>query len=109
MKFGVVVFPGSNCDRDMMEALWDLKQEVIPLWHKDKGLSSFTTNDCIVLPGGFSYGDYLRTGAIARFSPVMQAVRENVQVGFRPGHELAVVPDDAFQAIVGLSSHGFPP
>lgn len=75
MKFGVVVFPGSNCDRDMMEALQnDLHQEVIPLWHKDKDISSFTTDDCIVLPGGFSYGDYLRCGAIARFSPMMQSV-----------------------------------
>ena len=75
MKFGVVVFPGSNCDRDMMEALTDdLQQEVIPLWHKDKDISMFTTDDCIVLPGGFSYGDYLRCGAIARFSPMMQSV-----------------------------------
>lgn len=77
MKFGVVVFPGSNCDRDMMDALQnDLKQEVIPLWHKDKDISMFTTDDCIVLPGGFSYGDYLRCGAIARFSPMMQSVIE---------------------------------
>lgn len=77
MKFGVVVFPGSNCDRDMIEALQvDLKQEVIQLWHKDKDLSMFTTDDCIVLPGGFSYGDYLRCGAIARFSPMMQQVIE---------------------------------
>ena len=75
MKFGVVVFPGSNCDRDMYEALLhDLKQEVVMLWHKDSDLSGFTTEDCIVLPGGFSYGDYLRTGAIARFSPIMQSV-----------------------------------
>ena len=75
MKFGVVVFPGSNCDRDMIEALQhDLKQEVIQLWHKDKDLSMFSTDDCIVLPGGFSYGDYLRCGAIARFSPMMQSV-----------------------------------
>ena len=77
MKFGVVVFPGSNCDRDMIDALQnDLKQEVIPLWHKDKDISMFTTDDCIVLPGGFSYGDYLRCGAIARFSPMMQSVIE---------------------------------
>ena len=77
MKFGVVVFPGSNCDRDMIEALKnDLQQEVIQLWHKDKDISMFTTNDCIVLPGGFSYGDYLRCGAIARFSPMMQSVIE---------------------------------
>ncbi len=82
MKFGVVVFPGSNCDRDMMEALQnDLKQEVIQLWHKDKDISSFTTSDCIVLPGGFSYGDYLRCGAIARFSPMMQSVIEFANKG----------------------------
>ncbi|MEP7165529.1 MAG: phosphoribosylformylglycinamidine synthase subunit PurQ [Ferruginibacter sp.] len=75
MKFGVVVFPGSNCDRDMVDALQhDLNQEVITLWHKDKDTSMFSTQDCIVLPGGFSYGDYLRCGAIARFSPMMQAV-----------------------------------
>ncbi len=77
MKFGVVVFPGSNCDRDMVDALkHDLQQDVITLWHKDKDLSAFTTNDCLVLPGGFSYGDYLRCGAIARFSPMMQSVIE---------------------------------
>jgi phosphoribosylformylglycinamidine synthase I len=77
MKFGVVVFPGSNCDRDIIESLKvDLKQEVIELWHKDKDLSMFTTDDCIVLPGGFSYGDYLRCGAIARFSPMMQSIIE---------------------------------
>lgn len=75
MKFGVVVFPGSNCDRDMIGSLQhDLQQEVVPLWHKDKDLSMFTTDDCIVLPGGFSYGDYLRCGAIARFSPMMNSV-----------------------------------
>jgi phosphoribosylformylglycinamidine synthase len=75
MKFGVVIFPGSNCDRDMINALQnDLNQEVITLWHKDKNLSAFSTDDCIVLPGGFSYGDYLRCGAIARFSPMMQSV-----------------------------------
>jgi phosphoribosylformylglycinamidine synthase I len=77
MKFGVVVFPGSNCDRDMQEALRDdLGQEVIMLWHKDTDLGQFGVGDCIVLPGGFSYGDYLRCGAIARFSPVMQSVIE---------------------------------
>lgn len=75
MKFGVVVFPGSNCDRDMQDSLQnDLGKEVIMLWHKDQDLSMFTTDDCIVLPGGFSYGDYLRCGAIARFSPMMQSV-----------------------------------
>jgi phosphoribosylformylglycinamidine synthase len=75
MKFGVVIFPGSNCDRDMVEALQvDLNHEVIQLWHKDKDISMFSKTDCIVLPGGFSYGDYLRCGAIARFSPMMQSV-----------------------------------
>ncbi len=75
MKFGVVVFPGSNCDRDMIDSLAkDLGKEVIALWHKDEDLSMFTTDDCIVLPGGFSYGDYLRCGAIARFSPMMKSV-----------------------------------
>jgi len=75
MKFGIIVFPGSNCDRDMMHALRDdLKQETIMLWHKDRDLSMFTKNDCIVLPGGFSYGDYLRCGALARFSPMMEQV-----------------------------------
>lgn len=74
MKFGVVVFPGSNCDRDMQDALQKLNKEVVMLWHKDKDISMFNTGDCIVLPGGFSYGDYLRCGAIARFSPMMQSV-----------------------------------
>ncbi len=82
MKFGVVVFPGSNCDSDMIEALQhNLQQEVIQLWHKDKDISTFSLNDCIVLPGGFSYGDYLRCGAIARFSPMMQSVIEFANKG----------------------------
>jgi phosphoribosylformylglycinamidine synthase subunit PurQ / glutaminase len=82
MKFGVVVFPGSNCDRDIQEALVnDLKQESVIFWHKDSDLSQFSTEDCIVLPGGFSYGDYLRTGAIARFSPIMQSVIEFAKQG----------------------------
>ena len=82
MKFGVVVFPGSNCDRDMMHALQDdLKQEVVMLWHKDTSLDGFTTEDCIVLPGGFSYGDYLRCGAIALFSPIMEKVVEFANKG----------------------------
>jgi phosphoribosylformylglycinamidine synthase len=66
----------------MQEALQnDLNQEVIMLWHKDKDISMFTTDDCIVLPGGFSYGDYLRCGAIARFSPMMQSVIGFAQKG----------------------------
>lgn len=82
MKFGVVVFPGSNCDRDMMHALQDdLQQEVVMLWHKDTSLDGFTTEDCIVLPGGFSYGDYLRCGSIARFSPIMEKIVEFANKG----------------------------
>lgn len=79
MKFGVVVFPGSNCDRDMQYVLKDvLKQEVEMLWHKDTDLKAC---DFIVLPGGFSYGDYLRSGAIARFSPIMEKVVEHARNG----------------------------
>lgn len=75
MKFGVVVFPGSNCDQDLIHVLEKvLQQEVVVLWHKEKNLPDFDLNDCIMLPGGFSYGDYLRSGAIARFSPIMNAV-----------------------------------
>lgn len=75
MKFGVVIFPGSNCDKDIIHVLRDvMNQEVRELWHKDTDISDFSNEDCIVLPGGFSYGDYLRTGAIARFSPIMDHV-----------------------------------
>jgi phosphoribosylformylglycinamidine synthase len=82
MKFGVLVFPGSNCDKDMQDALEkDLGYPVEMLWHKDSDLSHFTTDDCIVLPGGFSYGDYLRCGAIAKFSPMMQSVIEFAHKG----------------------------
>lgn len=66
----------------MHDALaYDLQQEVVMLWHKDRDLSAFSTEDCIVLPGGFSYGDYLRCGAIARFSPMMQSVVSFAQQG----------------------------
>ncbi len=72
MKFGVVIFPGSNCDQDMIYVLQTImKQKVEVLWHKDRDLKNC---DMIVLPGGFSYGDYLRSGAIARFSPIMESV-----------------------------------
>lgn len=72
MKIGVVVFPGSNCDQDLIYVFQKiLRQEVVPLWHKDHDLQNV---DFIALPGGFSYGDYLRSGAIARFSPIMQEV-----------------------------------
>ena len=74
MKFGVVVFPGSNCDMDMVYVLETIMgQEVVKLWHKDTDLQGC---EFIVLPGGFSYGDYLRSGAIARFSPIMEKVIE---------------------------------
>jgi phosphoribosylformylglycinamidine synthase subunit PurQ / glutaminase len=74
MKFGIVVFPGSNCDRDMKHILSDVMgQQVEMLWHKEHSLRGC---DFIILPGGFSYGDYLRSGAIARFSPIMQEVIE---------------------------------
>ena len=72
MKFGVVVFPGSNCDMDMIYVLEKImKQEVVKLWHKDTNLKKV---DFIILPGGFSYGDYLRSGAIAKFSPIMNEI-----------------------------------
>lgn len=72
VRFGVVVFPGSNCDMDCYWAIrLVLGREVQYVWHEDESLDRF---DCVILPGGFSYGDYLRTGAIARFSPVMDAV-----------------------------------
>lgn len=79
MKFGVVVFPGSNCDEDMVYVLETImQQKVVKLWHKDKDLKGC---DFIVLPGGFSYGDYLRSGAIARFSPIMENVIEHANKG----------------------------
>src|SRR5690606_39032564 len=82
MKFGVVIFPGSNCDHDMMQVLGRvMKQEAVQIWHKETELPDFSTNDCIVLPGGFSYGDYLRPGAIARFSPIMNAIIAFANVG----------------------------
>lgn len=79
MKFAVIVFPGSNCDIDMYHAIKDeLGEEVEYVWHSESDLSRF---DAILLPGGFSYGDYLRTGAIARFSNVMNAVIEAANQG----------------------------
>lgn len=79
MKIGVLVFPGSNCDHDCEHVFRDvLGQHVQMIWHKEAKISGL---DAIVIPGGFSYGDYLRTGAIARFSPVMNAVKEFSQQG----------------------------
>ncbi len=72
MKIGVVVFPGSNCDQDLVDVFSKLPgQQVVKLWHKDHDLQGV---DFVALPGGFSFGDYLRSGAIARFSPIMQQV-----------------------------------
>lgn len=79
MKFGVVTFPGSNCDQDMIDVLEEqLGQSVVNLWHKD---SSIQNVDFVILPGGFSYGDYLRSGAIARFSPIMNEVVNHAKRG----------------------------
>ncbi|HQE25100.1 MAG TPA: phosphoribosylformylglycinamidine synthase subunit PurQ, partial [Candidatus Atribacteria bacterium] len=79
MKFGVVVFPGSNCDYDCYYVLSQvLKAETVFIWHEDRSLKDC---DCIVLPGGSSYSDYLRAGALARFSPVMEAVQEFAESG----------------------------
>jgi len=79
MKFGVVTFPGSNCDQDMVYTLETmLDQKVEKLWHKDYDLKGV---DFVILPGGFSYGDYLRSGAIASFSPIMQAVMNHANKG----------------------------
>lgn len=74
MKFGVVIFPGSNCDHDLITVLERLPNaKVVELWHKDTDLQQC---DAVFLPGGFSYGDYLRSGAIARYSPIMKSVKE---------------------------------
>ena len=79
MKFGVVVFPGSNCDEDMVYVLQTvMKQNTIKLWHKNTDLEGCSH---IVLPGGFSYGDYLRSGAIAKFSPIMKSVIDHANNG----------------------------
>jgi phosphoribosylformylglycinamidine synthase subunit PurQ / glutaminase len=86
MKTGVVIFPGSNCDRDALYVLASLPDSsAVPLWHKDTTLPAGL--DCIILPGGFSYGDYLRCGAIARFSPIMQEV---VRFAERGGYVLGI-------------------
>jgi len=79
MRLGIIQFPGSNCDQDAYHALADvLGQPTHYIWHKDAALGDV---DCVVVPGGFSYGDYLRTGAIARFAPAMKAVIEHAKSG----------------------------
>jgi phosphoribosylformylglycinamidine synthase len=95
MKFGVVQFPGSNCDFDTYHALRRvMKRPTVMLWHKDHDLQGV---DCVVLPGGFSYGDYLRSGAIARFSPLMQEVKAFARRG---GHLLGIC--NGFQILLEL-------
>lgn len=92
MKFGIVTFPGSNCDYDAYQAITDtLGEDAVYLWHKDHDLAG---SDVIILPGGFSYGDYLRAGAIARFSPIMQEVVGHAKaggpvIGFCNGFQIA--------------------
>ena len=79
MKFGVVVFPGSNCDHDAFYALGNVLQKPVEfIWHQSQDLAN---SDAVILPGGFSYGDYLRTGAIARFSPVMKSIEKFANSG----------------------------
>ncbi|NWF85528.1 MAG: phosphoribosylformylglycinamidine synthase subunit PurQ [Bryobacteraceae bacterium] len=79
MKFGVVVFPGSNCDHDAWYAVsHNVGHQAEFLWHSDTDLKQ---SDCVILPGGFSYGDYLRCGAIAKFSPILGAVKKHAQAG----------------------------
>jgi phosphoribosylformylglycinamidine synthase len=78
IRVGVVSFPGSNCEAETLRAAERAGAEAVPLWHQNRGLRGC---DVVILPGGFSYGDYLRCGAIARFSPVMAAVRAHAEAG----------------------------
>lgn len=97
MKFGVVIFPGSNCDEDIIYVLEKIMgQKVVRLWHKDHDLQGC---DFIVLPGGFSFGDYLRSGAIARFSPIMQEV---IQFAAKGGYVWGVCNGFQIVAEAGL-------
>lgn len=98
MKTGVVIFPGSNCDRDALYGTSLIEgSSSVPLWHKDTSIPDDL--DCIVLPGGFSYGDYLRCGAIARFSPVMQEV---VRFAERGGYVMGICNGFQILAEAGL-------
>jgi len=95
LKFGVVIFPGSNCDYDTFYVLKSiLKQDTTFLWHKEHDLKNV---DCVILPGGFSYGDYLRSGAIAKFSPLMQEVK-----GFALNGGLVLGICNGFQVLMEL-------
>ena len=92
MKFGVVIFPGSNCDMDMIYVIENiLHKEVVKLWHKNTDLQEV---DCVILPGGFSYGDYLRSGAIAQFSPIMKEI-----MGFANAGGLVIGICNGFQIL----------
>ena len=79
MKFGIVVLPGSNCDHDTLHVTHDLLgAEVEVLWHKETDLKGV---DCVIIPGGFAYGDYLRAGALAKFAPIMEPIRRHAAAG----------------------------
>ena len=110
MKFGVVTFRGSNCDQDMLHALChDLGQEAVSLWHKDHDLQGV---DMVILPGGFSYGDYLRSGAIARFSPIMADVIKHADkggyvMGICNGFQMLTEAHFLPGALLHNSSHNF--
>lgn len=79
MKFGVVILPGSNCDHDALHVAKDvLGADAEPLWHKDTDLKGA---DCVIIPGGFAYGDYLRAGALAKFAPIMEPIRRHAEAG----------------------------
>ncbi|WP_295770445.1 phosphoribosylformylglycinamidine synthase subunit PurQ [uncultured Mucilaginibacter sp.] len=97
MKFGVVIFPGSNCDEDIIYVLEKVMgQRVVRLWHKDHDLQGV---DMVILPGGFSFGDYLRSGAIARFSPIMQEV---IQFAAKGGYVMGICNGFQILAEAGL-------
>lgn len=97
MNFGVVIFPGSNCDEDIIYVLEQIMgQKVVRLWHKDHDLQNV---DFVVLPGGFSFGDYLRSGAIARFSPIMQEV---IQFAAKGGYVFGICNGFQILAEAGL-------
>ena len=79
MKFGIVILPGSNCDHDALHVTQNvIGAEAVPLWHKDTDLQGV---DCVIIPGGFAYGDYLRAGALAKFAPIMESIRKHAANG----------------------------
>ena len=110
MKFGVVTFPGSNCDQDMIDTLRDgLGCNTVSLWHKDRDLQGV---DMVVLPGGFSYGDYLRSGAIASYSPIMEEVKSHASnggyvLGVCNGFQILLETQLLKGALLHNSSHKF--